>query len=192
MTKPPRTRPAAERRESLLDAAEALFAARGVATTTVEQITAAAGVAKGSFYLHFGAKEDVVEGLRQRFVDTVLTAVSAAAAREGDWSTTLIAWARACVAAYASGARLHAIVFGEAAPPSSAGLTDNPLIDHLARLLAAGAAAGAWDVPAPRFTALFLFNALHGIALAAEERGAALERQLASHCLRVVGAARPD
>jgi hypothetical protein len=36
-------------------------------------------------------------------------------------------------------------------------------VDQLAELLADGNAAGAWQVQKPRFVAIFLFNALHGV-----------------------------
>jgi AcrR family transcriptional regulator len=49
----------AETRESLYRAALRLFAERGLAATTVEDITKAAGVAKGTFFFHFPAKEQV-------------------------------------------------------------------------------------------------------------------------------------
>jgi AcrR family transcriptional regulator len=56
-----------ERVEELLDAAERLFAERGIDETTIEDITRAAGVAKGTFYLYFASKEHVLAALRERF-----------------------------------------------------------------------------------------------------------------------------
>ncbi len=50
--KRPRTKPSGERRDDLMNAALTLFLANGVAPTTIEQITAGADVAKGTFYLH--------------------------------------------------------------------------------------------------------------------------------------------
>ncbi|MCC6556245.1 MAG: TetR/AcrR family transcriptional regulator [Polyangiaceae bacterium] len=54
----------------LLRAAEAAFTERGLAGARVEDITARAGVSKGSFYLHFKSKEDcfqqIVEGFLAR------------------------------------------------------------------------------------------------------------------------------
>lgn len=42
-------------------------------------------------------------------------------------------------------------------------MSNNPIVDQLNELLAGGDAAGAWTVKNPRFTAIFLFNALHGV-----------------------------
>ena len=174
-----------------MNAAERLFIDQGVASTTIEQITTGAGVAKGSFYLHFSAKEDVVDGLRQRFVDTLLHTIRAAVERQadGDWSGKLAAWATACGRGYAASARLHDIVFTDVPPPTQDGLADNVLIDHLAQVLVDGGAAKAWAIDDARFTAVFLFNALHGVILDAAKKGLAdaIEPKIVAHCFRLVG-----
>jgi hypothetical protein len=74
-------------------------------------------------------------------------------------------------------------------PPTHAGLADNSLIDGLTQLLAGGDAAGAWRLEEPRFTAVFLFNALHGVILDASRYGgsAALARRIVDHGFRLVG-----
>ncbi|MFZ5557985.1 MAG: TetR/AcrR family transcriptional regulator [Pseudomonadota bacterium] len=46
-------------REKLLHAGQSLMLSRGYAATTVDEICAAAGVSKGSFYHAFAAKEDL-------------------------------------------------------------------------------------------------------------------------------------
>ncbi|CAN5452763.1 TetR/AcrR family transcriptional regulator [soil metagenome] len=47
-------------RRALVAAALELFAAKGVEATSVDEITAAADVAKGTFYVHFQRKQDVL------------------------------------------------------------------------------------------------------------------------------------
>jgi AcrR family transcriptional regulator len=47
-------------RVALVEAATALFAEKGVEATSVDEITAAASVAKGTFYVHFQRKQDVL------------------------------------------------------------------------------------------------------------------------------------
>lgn len=47
-------------RHALVAAALELFAAKGVEGTAVDEITAAADVAKGTFYVHFQRKQDVL------------------------------------------------------------------------------------------------------------------------------------
>jgi AcrR family transcriptional regulator len=62
-----RTRPDS-RRQELVDATLAVFAGRGVAATSVDDIVKAAGVAKGTFYLYFSTKDDVVTAVAERMV----------------------------------------------------------------------------------------------------------------------------
>lgn len=48
------------KKELLLNAAEKLMSKKGYEKTTVEEITNEAGVAKGTFYVYFKSKEDVL------------------------------------------------------------------------------------------------------------------------------------
>lgn len=64
-----RTRKTPEaRRQEILTAASALFAAKGFAATSVDEIVRGAGVAKGTFYNYFNSKEDVLSGLANQMV----------------------------------------------------------------------------------------------------------------------------
>lgn len=49
-----------EARTRIVEAAESLFRERGVADVTIQDITAAADVGHGTFYLHFKTKSDVL------------------------------------------------------------------------------------------------------------------------------------
>jgi len=64
----PRVRKEADvRRNELLDVVLRLCVTDGFESLSVEQITAAARVAKGTFYYYFESKEDVLEQLIERF-----------------------------------------------------------------------------------------------------------------------------
>jgi len=67
-------------RTALVDAAQALFAARGFADTPTEAVVKAAGVTRGALYHHFTDKADlfraVYERLEQRVVAQVEKAVT--------------------------------------------------------------------------------------------------------------------
>ncbi len=190
----PRTKPPEERRDELINAAQRLFLEQGVGPTTIEQITSGADVAKGTFYLYFSAKEDIVAALGERFAQELLARIKAAIAAESkeDWTGKLATWARAAVAGYLDSIRLHDIVFnGSSRPPTREGLVNNIIIDHLVELLQAGVDAGAWLVDDPRSTAVFLFSGLHGVVdkYATEKRvnRSRLAHKLEQLCLRVVG-----
>lgn len=68
------------RREELLDIAWELGRTHGFEALRVEQIVQTAGVAKGTFYHYFAAKDDVMEALIQRFADGLFTELSRASA----------------------------------------------------------------------------------------------------------------
>lgn len=161
----PRTKPAVVRREELMDAAQALFLDKGFDATSVDEIVAQAGVAKGTFYFHFKTKDDVLQALRERFVvkfhERLEAAVDACAPE--DWNGRLDAWMQAAVDGYMDQFALHDLVFHEFRPSSRRMMAhDNPITEHLTRLIAGGAKAGAWASRTPRLTAAMLFSAFHG------------------------------
>lgn len=57
---------ALETRNRILDAAEDVFYARGVARTSLSDIAQAAGVTRGAIYWHFRNKADVFAAMRER------------------------------------------------------------------------------------------------------------------------------
>jgi AcrR family transcriptional regulator len=190
----PRTKPPEERRADLMDAALRIFLDQGVATTTIEQITAGASVAKGTFYLHFSSKDDVLLALRERFVKGLFEAVDTAVSQRAadDWRGRLAAWATAIIDAHFDSIRLHDIVFHEFRPHSREEHSDNILVTHLAGVLDGGTAAGAWRVDDSRFTAVFLFHGFHGVvddAVVKEKRvnRARLAQKLAAVFFNAVG-----
>lgn len=67
----------AETAQRIFEAALSLFHSQGFAATTVEQITQAAGVAKGTFFTHFANKEAVLEHIGRIQMDR-LNAIFAA------------------------------------------------------------------------------------------------------------------
>jgi TetR/AcrR family transcriptional repressor of nem operon len=68
----------ARTREVLLDAGVAVAEAHGLAGLSVNRVVAEAGVAKGTFYLHFENREAFVDALHARFHSRVEEAVEAA------------------------------------------------------------------------------------------------------------------
>src|SRR5208282_3208310 len=57
---------AADTRERLLDAAERVFRADGVANSSLTMVAAAAGVTRGAVYWHFENKADLFSAMCQR------------------------------------------------------------------------------------------------------------------------------
>ncbi|MGH2674857.1 MAG: TetR family transcriptional regulator [Actinomycetota bacterium] len=81
------TKPPDERRQELMDAAVPILAEKGIPKTTVADITDAAGVAKGTFYLYYASKEHLLGAIKERLVDDILVHATALYDRVGreDW-----------------------------------------------------------------------------------------------------------
>ena len=60
-----------QRRLELLGAARTLFAAKGYHDTTVDEITRAADVAKGTFYLYFSEKREIYHAVIEGFLELI-------------------------------------------------------------------------------------------------------------------------
>lgn len=74
-----------ERRALILDAAQRLFLARGWDDVTIADVLNEAGISKGGFYHHFAAKEDLLDGVVERFTTEALASAEAArVAASGD------------------------------------------------------------------------------------------------------------
>ena len=65
-TAPSRTKPAEVRLDELMGAAQALFLEKGVEATTISEITEAAGVAKGTFYVYSPCKQEMLVAVGER------------------------------------------------------------------------------------------------------------------------------
>lgn len=80
----PRRLPRAERAQQMLDAAHALFAERGYAAVTMDEVAAAVGVTKPLLYNYFGNKERLYLACLERAGDALLaTVVDAVGAARG-------------------------------------------------------------------------------------------------------------
>ena len=147
-----------------MNAAQALFLKKGIGATAIEEITAGADVAKGTFYLHFASKEDIHSALAERFHAHYVATLERAIARrpEADWSGRLAAWVKAAATGFLDNGPLVNMLFH--AHPHIPDGRPNLIVEHLKRLLWAGTEAGAWSIDDPGLTADFLFGGLHGAA----------------------------
>jgi AcrR family transcriptional regulator len=97
------------RRQAILEAAQAVFLAHGVAAASMEEIRDRSGASIGSIYHHFRDKEGIAEALHARVLDGYqagfLAALAGRGAREGvqavvehhrRWPTTRRVCSRCC------------------------------------------------------------------------------------------------
>jgi len=180
-----RTKPAEQRRADLLAAGEALFVAKGISATTLEEITSKAGMSKGLFYLYFRSKEDLVRALQEEFSKRFAERISTAAAGRSDWGSKLDACVDASFASYRELEDLHEVLFrhtwSDAGPAGPEGVPqhehrhrhDNEelpeghepshalLTTALRSLLEEGVSAGAYHVEDPETAAVLLYVTMH-------------------------------
>lgn len=175
----PRTKPPEIRREELMDAAQRLFLEKGFTATSVAEIVDAADVAKGTFYLYFQTKDDVLAALRVRFIERFCEKIDAAnaAASSDPWAQRLDVWMQSCVEAYLDDLALHDLVFYQFHPAKRGMKRVNPVITRLSAFLAEGGAAGAFSFDDPRLAAVMLFNAMHGAVDDCLADGPSVDRQ---------------
>lgn len=192
-TKFSRTKPATERRNDLMDAAERLFLEYGVLHTTIDQITNLAKVAKGTFYIYFNSKEDVHAALAARFVARYVDDIRGAIYKTGseDFAAQLSCWVASSVDGFLNDIDLVNMLF-HAHPQTADGELISLIVSPLEELLIAGNARGQCTVNQPHLTATFLFSGLHGviddaIAMNGQIDRAELIRNLESLTFRALG-----
>jgi AcrR family transcriptional regulator len=182
-----RTKPGEQRRSDLLDAAESLVLADGVDLLRIDDVTTGAGVAKGTFYLHFTSKDDLIAALRDRYVERFV-ARQRQAAEQATGIEQVEAWLLAGVTEYLSDTRLHDVLFRHGSPAQRPGSAQPNLAVQALRELLEEVAA---DVPDPGATAIFLYHAMHGTAdhvlHVPEDRQRMLD-EAARICRRLLGA----
>ena len=69
---------AMETRKKLLNAGKEIICRKGLTNVSVEEITEAAGVSKGTFYTYFKRKEDIVHELSRSMFGEILEYAKAA------------------------------------------------------------------------------------------------------------------
>jgi AcrR family transcriptional regulator len=153
----PRTQPPDVRREQLLDAAEQLLLEQGLRTTTVADVAEAAGVAKGTMYLYFTSKDELLAGLRARYVGRYLAPL---ARSRGDVRTRVRRLVTALAGVAAANKELHHVLFHEAGFSEADAFWD--LRQQFTALLRSGVEDGQLVVDDPDLTASFLLHGVHG------------------------------
>jgi AcrR family transcriptional regulator len=157
---------AAERKNELIDCAEALFFAKGYEATTVADILARTGLSKGAFYHHFESKEELLDALTERITQSMiasardiledetldaLTRLNRFFARGGQWKRE-------------TAPRLG-VVYATVFKPENAVLYQrmvkaavDAMTPVLTRIVEQGADEGTFDVPDPRIVAELLLH----------------------------------
>ncbi|MDP4300480.1 TetR/AcrR family transcriptional regulator [Leptothrix discophora] len=87
---PSHQRRKAERPDELLDAALSLFVEKGYAATRIDEVARRAGVSKGTLYLYYASKEELLkEVIRSRLSTPIAEAIETVAAHTGSTAELL-------------------------------------------------------------------------------------------------------
>lgn len=161
---PKRSQPrGVKRARNLLDIATDLFIKKGIDETTIDDIVAHAGIAKGTFYHHYESKAALLLAIKVAVMGDFEAHVETALAGEpsDDPVVRLETWVRATCEAYALIISRQDIAF------ASDGFRWTPRhqkhLKHLVALLRQGNRKGRWDVKDPYKTAIFIQKGLLGV-----------------------------
>jgi AcrR family transcriptional regulator len=155
-----------DRKAELLEAAIGVLREMGPDGCRIEDVTDAAGTAKGNFYRYFPTWDDLVVAVRDHILDSYRAEL---ATRYGDLSS--VDWWRALddeverfVEFQLALGGLHDVVFHGPAASARPRDADRSASSMIAAFLTAGIADGAFEPVDVGVTALLLFDVLHGAA----------------------------
>jgi AcrR family transcriptional regulator len=177
----------------LIEAAGRRFVEKGYEATTMDEIAAAAGFAKGTLYHYFANKADLLQALREGFEKEIMIRIRSRveSCPEGDWHGRLKAWTDAAVNGYFEMMDLHDVVIYGLGMPFRHAMADAEITRYLTDLIHEGAMAGAWQVDDERWTAAVMFYAFRGgcdEAIMGTQRPEEVPGKLNDLFLRILGA----
>jgi AcrR family transcriptional regulator len=171
-------------RARILEAAERLMRRRGVEAVTVQDITEAADVGHGTFYLHFESKPEVLRPLIEQLGERIHERVDRVAAPDRDPALRLASGIRIALHAIAEDPIWHWYVFRAGTPfrQLGEGMGAPPLED-----VRRGVETGRFRVEDLRATWRFIDGAMIGVLSAWERLGADAAETTAELVLRSLG-----
>ena len=163
-----RRQPPATRRKAILDAAASLLVANGLAGTSVDAVAQRAGIAKGTVYLYFESRSDLLAALRSRYAEGLADRARsilehADPADPGSVTGAFDHLAAELLDYVHAQQRLYHVLFHEATGHREQIL--DPLQHLIARLLSQAMDQSALTPTDPGVLARFLLDGLHGAML---------------------------
>ncbi|WP_319581903.1 TetR/AcrR family transcriptional regulator [uncultured Pseudodesulfovibrio sp.] len=157
-------RKAEQRRANLLESAGRLFVEKGYASTTMNEIAADAGFAKGTLYHYFANKAELLQSLREDFDKRITGFIRAGVDRcpADDHRGRIRAWIQEAVDGYFALSDLHDVVIYGTEMPFRNSMLESEVTRSLAELIDDGIRAGAWEVKECRWTAVMMFYCFRG------------------------------
>jgi AcrR family transcriptional regulator len=185
------TRRKRETREKLLRAAQRVMAQRGIASTTIKEITDAADVGFGSFYNHFESKEAIVGAIMRETVEPFGAALDGIASAVDDPAEILAASIR-----YTLRKAMADTVWGGFLLASGLAMpfSEMSLFSRLSRDIKAGMKAERFDPTDLECTVVVVGGAVFAVMRAwfRQELGADAPERAAAAVLRLLGLSRKE
>ncbi|SDR50754.1 transcriptional regulator, TetR family [Rhizobiales bacterium GAS191] len=170
------------RREELLQTAAQLFKEKGIAATGIGDITDRAEVARGTFYLYFASKDEVVGALWERYVNGHLQLMeerlSHTGVRAGDGLALMLELVTRLTEHSLEHAELHRLVYGTADAEAIAicRRANELIIVRLAEAMRTHLTAPNLSRDEPHLTASFILHGVHGALHDAIMQGGPVDR----------------
>lgn len=158
--KKPRTKPAEERLDDLMNAAEKLFLSKGFINTTVSEIVLSADVAKGTFYHYFQSKNDIIDALRTRYMDWYLENIKKALISPTNATQKLKAWCENSIKYYVEKREVHDMLFHDEYHGRN-NTHEQRAIEQIKEILALGEKNKEWQPLPPNLMATIIYHSMH-------------------------------
>lgn len=166
------------RQDQILDAAESVLLDRGLAATTVADVADAAGIAKGTVYLYFGSKAELLAGIRARYIERFGAQLTAALSESRRKPVSrLDRFVEEFFEYSHAHQRLHHILFHEAGFSEEDAFAGVRSV--LTEFIRAGIDSGAFRKGDVELTTDFLLAGIHGALVSALHDDDQRERQTA-------------
>lgn len=159
------TKSAENRRGDILRAGEKIFRTIGFPEATIADITSAAEIAKGTFYLYFDTKDHLLAAVWESYVDGFLSTTQQILGSGGAWWPTLDELNATLIEHAVRNAELHRIVYGSANGKALelCKQSNQRVIDLICDYVGRGAEAGAFRGTDPDLTCRMLYHAVDGL-----------------------------
>ena len=151
------------RRGQLLDAAESVAIGKGLGSLTVAAVASSAGVAKGTTYLYFSSKDELIDAVRDRYLERFLDAIETD--DEATSAEQIAQLIRQLFDFSASNHALHHALFHEAGFGEEHSF--EPIRKRFADIVAAGIGSGEFRAFDPSAAASFVVAGVHGVLVEA-------------------------
>ncbi|MFE4634902.1 TetR/AcrR family transcriptional regulator [Streptomyces sp. NPDC056773] len=153
------------RRADILRAGREVFAATGFAAATIEDITTAAGMGKGSFYMYFKTKDHVLGALYEEYVNSFYDTTQEILAQENAWWPTMDELLQRLLEHAIANAELHRLVYRSANAKALelCKEANARVVDLICEFVRRGVAAGAVRSVSPEPAFAMVYHGAHAV-----------------------------